>query len=380
MKNLVLKGTFLEKCKSDLVKISVVTLILLVAMFGMPDVAKAQIGPSIEVPTWAPYIMIGKNDVYNDEPADHILTFGKGNPSSNCGLWYVRGSFKKGFNIGRTNNMTSTTTTSGSSAGRRAIFIDSNINIGIDKWETEISYKLDVPGAIRVANTVYTSDRRYKRDIKPISNLDNLFKINSVQYKPSGEALKEQLELFKKDYKDMNEEEFNAAVANYERQIVKQNSDTTTHFGFIAQELREVYPNLVSEDRQGFLSVNYTELIPVLVDAIKELKTEINELKGNGYVKQTTDVVMSNAKLYQNNPNPWTENTEIKFYVPEESGRASICIYDLVGSEIMKLDLNDRGYSTITIHGSQLKAGMYLYALLVDGKEIDTKRMILTNN
>ena len=56
-----------------------------------------------------------------------------------------------------------------------------------------------------------------------------------------------------------------------------------------------------------------------------------------------------------------------------------ICIYDMVGSQLMKLDVN-AGYSSIFVNGSQLKAGMYLYSLIVDGKEIDTKRMILTDN
>jgi hypothetical protein len=32
----------------------------------------------------------------------------------------------------------------------------------------------------------------------------------------------------------------------------------------------------------------------------------------------------------------------------------------------------------ITMSGNSLEPGMYLYALVVDGKEVDTKRMILT--
>ncbi|CAI8355461.1 MAG: Uncharacterised protein [Owenweeksia sp. TMED14] len=40
--------------------------------------------------------------------------------------------------------------------------------------------------------------------------------------------------------------------------------------GFIAQELREVYPEMVHEDEDGYLSVNYMQVVPVLVEAIKE--------------------------------------------------------------------------------------------------------------
>ena len=80
-----------------------------------------------------------------------------------------------------------------------------------------------------------------------------------------------------------------------------------------------------------------------------------------------------------NNPNPFSERTEIKFYVPENSSNAFICIYDMVGSQLMKLNVT-KSYSSIFVNGSELKAGMYMYSLIVDGKEIDTKRMILTDN
>ncbi|HOV83733.1 MAG TPA: hypothetical protein PLE52_02795 [Paludibacteraceae bacterium] len=40
--------------------------------------------------------------------------------------------------------------------------------------------------------------------------------------------------------------------------------------------------------------------------------------------------------------------------------------------------IKEKEKSNITIQGSELNAGMYLYALIADGKVIDTKRMILT--
>lgn len=56
--------------------------------------------------------------------------------------------------------------------------------------------------------------------------------------------------------------------------------------GLIAQEIQEVYPELVKTDQQGLLGVDYLGLIPVLIEAIKEqqiaieeLNTEISKLK-----------------------------------------------------------------------------------------------------
>lgn len=49
--------------------------------------------------------------------------------------------------------------------------------------------------------------------------------------------------------------------------------------GFIAQEVQEVFPNLVKETKEGYLSVNYTAVIPVLTEAVKELDAENQSLR-----------------------------------------------------------------------------------------------------
>ena len=49
--------------------------------------------------------------------------------------------------------------------------------------------------------------------------------------------------------------------------------------GFIAQDIKEFIPEVVSEDNKGYLGVNYSGVIPYLVESIKELKAEIDELK-----------------------------------------------------------------------------------------------------
>lgn len=52
-------------------------------------------------------------------------------------------------------------------------------------------------------------------------------------------------------------------------------------FGFIAHELQDVYPNLVNGEKDGetMQSVNYTGIIPILVNEIKNLKTRVSELE-----------------------------------------------------------------------------------------------------
>ena len=64
--------------------------------------------------------------------------------------------------------------------------------------------------------------------------------------------------------------------------------------------------------------------------------------------------------------------------MPEDVKTAYLCIYNLQGTQIKQIRIMLRGEGSQLISGSELAAGMYLYALIVDGKEVDTKRMILT--
>ena len=49
--------------------------------------------------------------------------------------------------------------------------------------------------------------------------------------------------------------------------------------GFIAQELKEVYPELIDENEEGILSIKETKLVYLLMEEVKKLKKEIQELK-----------------------------------------------------------------------------------------------------
>jgi flagellar hook assembly protein FlgD len=81
--------------------------------------------------------------------------------------------------------------------------------------------------------------------------------------------------------------------------------------------------------------------------------------------------------LKQNYPNPFSESMRINYYLPDDIQKATIYIYDMNGKQLKSIPLNQKGNGSITIKGSELKAGMYMYALITDGQIIDTKRMIL---
>lgn len=133
--------------------------------------------------------------------------------------------------------------------------------------------------------------------------------------------------------------------------------------------------------------------IPILVEAIKNQQIQINEL--NVYIEnlitdnnlksetilssiKMQDQIINNCILYQNDPNPFSIDTRVRFRIPEEVNNSVINIYDLQGKQIKSFNIKGRGDSSIIINGYELDPGIYLYALIADGKEIGTKRMILT--
>lgn len=109
---------------------------------------------------------------------------------------------------------------------------------------------------------------------------------------------------------------------------------------------------------------------------IEQLKTEVAELKAQvasyrGAMTQTGNV------LYQNAPNPFGKETVIGYDLQTMQQAAYIIIYDLTGRELMKYPAA-KGKGQVTISGEKLQPGMYLYSLIVDGKEADTKRMVVS--
>ncbi len=121
-----------------------------------------------------------------------------------------------------------------------------NENVGILTMTPSSFFALDVNGAVRGSGTFNTgSDRRFKKNIVNISNevsiLDQFKLLNGVYY-------------------DWRHEDFPNKSFKKGRDI-----------GVIAQEVQKVFPEVVTEDDQGYLSVAYAKLVSPLIEAVKEL-------------------------------------------------------------------------------------------------------------
>lgn len=135
----------------------------------------------------------------------------------------------------------------GSTIYGEQIYDKANLRIGIGTDSP--SYTLDVNGEVRATAFNQSSDRRLKEDIADIkTNVKTITEIRPVEY-----------------------------VWNVKGK--EKGGDDKKHLGFIAQEIEKVLPSLVQTDEEGYKSVNYIEVIPVLTKAIQEQQKEIEELK-----------------------------------------------------------------------------------------------------
>jgi hypothetical protein len=97
-----------------------------------------------------------------------------------------------------------------------------------------------------VTGSLYnTSDIRLKENITEISTakMDDLFTLNPV-------------------------------VFSYKNDQTKK-----THYGVLAQDVEKVFPELVEDNMSGYKTVNYQELLPLMLAKMKNMQEQINELK-----------------------------------------------------------------------------------------------------
>lgn len=230
-------------------------------------------------------------------------------------------------------------------------------------------------GEIRASSFVTTSDARLKNNIKPFalegSALEKVLDMDVVSY----------------NYKERKIEKEQDNTENYALREFNQKQAEICHYGLLAQELQKIYPNLVYEGQDGYLGINYVELVPVLIRSIQELKQELDEFRAcddNSTIKLSrstatsiTSTIGAGNKLYQNTPNPFKGQTTIRFSLADNVQNASICIFDMAGKTIKKLPISS-GMESVSVGGYELGEGMFLYSLIINGQEIDTKKMIIT--
>jgi hypothetical protein len=242
-----------------------------------------------------------------------------------------------------------------------------------------------VTGNMTVPNMFTATDSRLsdnlvslgERDNGGKATLENVLNMNVVEYNLKSQLSEEMPDIIAPEKAEEIRTSYEFLKEKDEEMVSRR------HFGVDAKELQKVYPDLVLEGQDGYLAVNYSELVPLLIRSIQALKQELDEVKSKSNARKRAatgidpSLAASGNILYQNTPNPFKEQTVIRFKLAENTQDASICIFDMKGKLIKKLPISS-GMESVSIGGYELGEGMFLYSLIVNGQEIDTKKMVIT--
>jgi hypothetical protein len=213
-------------------------------------------------------------------------------------------------------------------------------------------------------------------------------------------------------------------------------------FGLMSQEVETVAPNLVINTMfppvidslgkviapgQKVKMMNYVNIIPLLVSGYNQQKavndalkssldslievvsqccaansstsqrqrtsnsggkttdnntSQINKQNGQQLTTDLSDVAA--IVLDQNSPNPFADQTKITWNIPTEKVSignhldAKLYFYDRSGSIIKTVKIEQTGFGELIVYANNLSNGTYTYTLIVDGKVIDSKKMVKT--
>jgi Chaperone of endosialidase len=235
-------------------------------------------------------------------------------------------------------------------------------------------------GSTMTLGTVLPSDKRLKKDIVPINNaLEIIKKLNPVTY-----------------FYDRENHQNIAFAGN------KQ-------YGFISQEVKEILPELTSpivfpasydttgneiSPREEYLGLNYQGFTAIMVEAIQsqqktiesqqqqidELKALVQSMVNSGNTNPNIQNIELSDKnsivLNQNVPNPFAESTVIEYSIPIDFSKAQLIFSTTNGTVIKSMDIFTKGKGTLNVFADDLSTGIYTYTLVVDGRTIETKKMM----
>jgi len=201
------------------------------------------------------------------------------------GLWAIAGNALNGYNFGVYASLT------GSNNGA-AIFATipgrgdpypaiNNKYAGYFRGTVYVEDSLRVADKITCKQLIQTSDINLKRNLTqlPTGNLKKIAKLNAVRYQMLNTAVMKEVKYLSKQ---------DTLKTYLPTTNLDELTDKQTHIGLIAQDVQKIFPELVVTDQDGYLGIDYSGLIPVLIEAIKEQQAEIEALKEQIGIMKTT--------------------------------------------------------------------------------------------
>lgn len=246
------------------------------------------------------------------------------------------------------------------------------------------------------------SDGRVKSNIRQdVPGLDFIELLQPITYNVDPDVIDELLKV-KKSTNGVDDPE-TLSIQAKNRAMQKK----VIHTGFIAQDVEKAAQTLgyefsgvdVPENDNSLYGLRYAEFVVPLVKAVQELndknsnienenvelkaqisnlQSQIDELKqlmaGKTITGIDSGLKAPGALLEQNIPNPFNQSTTINYTLPDVYSNAQIVITDSMGKTLKQIPISNSG--SIEVETNFMDTGIYFYSLQVDGKLINTKKMV----
>lgn len=223
--------------------------------------------------------------------------------------------------------------------------------------------------SIQVANVYNYSDARAKENVKTLTTgFEKVLNLRPVSYQ----------------WKQVDE---NVNTANIDMDSESISSTDAygpaiedTQYGFLAQEVEEIIPEAVKTDENGHKMINYTVIIPMLVQAVQELQStvalqaqKIEQLSTPSQFASDTNV--ARYKILGYTPNPANNTITISTQLDTDAKTGVLLISSLTGLEEVRFNVS---YNNPTITGNiaNIAHGLHIVTLYVNGKIYDSVRIL----
>jgi len=254
-------------------------------------------------------------------------------------------------------------------------------NVGIGT--TAPAYLLQVNGAAAKPGTAtwtVASDRRLKKNVSSFNEgMDVLTQIKPVWFEYNGEAgmpkEKRYVGVIAQDMQKIAP--YMVGTFNYQDTTGKK----TQYLDYDANALTYILVNAVQEQQKQLQEkdAQIEQLKQEHATQIESLQAQIDQIKQlisnqPAVASAENDAV---ARLWQNEPNPTDGTTRIRYRIPRQVGQAQIKLYSMKGDQLKSFAISQRGEGEILLNTANLPEGTYFYHLLIDGKPIDAKKLLL---
>jgi hypothetical protein len=252
------------------------------------------------------------------------------------------------------------------------------------------------------ANWSNLSDGRFKEQIKEnVPGMDFIRALRPVTYTINIDQLQRHITAQMPD---------TIAARYLPNEAEKATAKAEIRTGFIAQEVEATAKKIgynfdgvnAPKNETDNYSIAYGQFVPSMVKGMQEqdkliqnletqieekdkrieaLETRLAKIEALLSGKNSSDLNLQSsdqARLDQNNPNPFNGQTQINYYLPASVSKAQLRITDASGRLLKVLELQGTGEGQVNLNTNDLPSGGYQYSLVLDGRLFATKQMVLT--